>query len=152
MASKSKKSSTITGSKRSIQDVNVLPKKKESTINEKNTTLGTINEGEFSIAFRRFCLECDETVVPNVRTIYKEDAPNKRSSVNSTNNTYVNGSSENMGYQSTNISFPEVLVLEDEATGTISKIKFKNMHVSKNMLLALTKTFAAVECTVKILM
>lgn len=85
MASKSKKSSTITGSKRSLQDVNVLPKKKESITNEKNTALGTINEGEFSIAFRRFCLECNETVVPNVRTIYTEDIPNKRSSVNNLN-------------------------------------------------------------------
>lgn len=82
MASKSRKSSTVTGSKRSLPDLNVLPKKKESIINEKDIVASTVNEGEFSSKFRRFCLECNENVVPNVRTIYREDVPNKRLSVN----------------------------------------------------------------------
>lgn len=47
----------------------------ENTLNKKATTkiLKGVNEGEFSSNFRKFCIECNTAVIPNVRIISADD-------------------------------------------------------------------------------
>lgn len=66
MSAKFKRSSTTI----KTPSENILPKRVSTGSKDFR---GVINEGGFSYNFRKFCIECNTTVIPNVKIISADD-------------------------------------------------------------------------------
>lgn len=67
MSAKMKKSNATI---KSTLSENILPKRVATASKEFR---GITNEGEFSYNFRKFCIECNTTVIPNVKIVSPDD-------------------------------------------------------------------------------
>lgn len=68
MPAKSRKSSATV--RKSNTSSTILPKKVSTASKEFK---GVVNDGEFSYNLRTFCIECNTSVIPNVKVIYPEE-------------------------------------------------------------------------------